>query len=47
MERSRITKVREVKGKNTPKDRVRTRLATRQRKKGMNKSGIGKTSLLK
>jgi hypothetical protein len=28
-----ITKVREVKGKNTPKDRVRTRLATRQRKK--------------
>jgi hypothetical protein len=24
-----ITKVREVKGKNTPKDRVRTRLATR------------------
>jgi hypothetical protein len=25
--------VREVKGKNTPKDRVRTRLATRQRKK--------------
>jgi hypothetical protein len=42
-----ITKVREVKGKNTPKDRVRTRLATRQRKKGMNKSGIGKTSLLK
>jgi hypothetical protein len=42
-----ITKVREVKEKNTPKDRVRTRLATRQRKKGMNKSGIGKTSLLK
>ena len=41
-----ITKVREVK-KNTPKDRVRTRLATRQRKKGTNKSGIGKTSLLK
>jgi hypothetical protein len=42
-----ITKVREVKGKSTPKDRVRTRLATRQRKKGTNKSGMGKTSLLK
>ena len=36
-----------MKGKNTPKDRVRTRLAMRQRKKGINKSGIGKTSLLK
>jgi hypothetical protein len=36
-----------VKGKNTPKDRVRTRLAMRQRKKGTNKSGIGKISLLK
>jgi hypothetical protein len=42
-----ITKVREVKGKHTPKDSVRTRLATRQRKKGTNKGGIGKTSLLK
>jgi hypothetical protein len=42
-----ITKVREVKGKSTQKDRVRTRLATRQRKKGMNKSGMGKISLLK
>jgi hypothetical protein len=42
-----ITKVSEVKGKSTPKDRVRTRLATRQRKKGTNKSGMGKTSLLK
>jgi hypothetical protein len=42
-----ITKVREVKGKITPKDRVRTRLATWQRKKGTNKSGMGKTSLLK
>jgi hypothetical protein len=42
-----ITKVREVKGKSTPKDRVRTRLATQQRKKGTNKSGMGKTSLLK
>jgi hypothetical protein len=42
-----ITKVSEVKGKSTPKDRVRTRLATRQRKKGTNKSGMGETSLLK
>ena len=42
-----ITKVREVKGKSTPKDRVRTRLATQQRKTGTNKSGMGKTSLLK
>ena len=42
-----ITKVSEVKGKSTPKDRVRTRLAARQRKNGMNKSGMGKTSLLK
>jgi hypothetical protein len=37
----------EVKGKSTPKDRVRTRLATRQRKNETNKSGMGKTSLLK
>jgi hypothetical protein len=42
-----ITKVREVKGKSTPKDRVRTRLAMRQRKNGTNKSGMGKRSLLK
>jgi hypothetical protein len=34
-----ITKVREVKGKSTPRDRVRTILATRQREKGTNKSG--------
>jgi hypothetical protein len=36
-----ITKVREVKGKSTPRDRVRTILATRQREKGTNKSGEG------
>ena len=35
-----ITKVSEVKGKSTPKDR--TRLATRQRKKGTSKSGMGR-----
>jgi hypothetical protein len=42
-----MTKASEVKGKSTTKDRVRTRLATRQRKNGTNKSGMGKTSLLK
>jgi hypothetical protein len=40
-----VTKVSEVKGKSTPKDR--TRLATQQRKKGTDKSGMGETSLLK
>jgi hypothetical protein len=35
-----ITKVSEVKGKSTSKDR--TRLATRQRKKGTSKSGMGR-----
>jgi hypothetical protein len=34
-----ITKVRGVKGKNTPKDRVRTRLATRQRKREQTRVG--------
>jgi hypothetical protein len=36
-----ITKVHEVIGESTSKDRVKTRLATRQRKKGTNKSGEG------
>ena len=40
------TKVEDVTGKSTPKDRVKTRLATRQRKKGTNKSEIGKTTFL-
>jgi hypothetical protein len=36
-----ITKVQEVTGESTSKDRVKTRLATRQRKKGTNQSGEG------
>jgi hypothetical protein len=36
-----VTKVHEVTGESTSKDRVKTRLATRQRKKGTNHSGEG------
>jgi hypothetical protein len=41
-----ITKVQEVTGKSTPKDRVKTRLATRQRNREQTRAGRGKTTLL-
>jgi hypothetical protein len=42
-----ITKVHEVIGESTSKDRAKTRLATRQRKKkGRTRAGRGKTTLL-
>jgi hypothetical protein len=41
-----ITKVQEVIGKSTPKDRVKTRLATRQRNREQTRAERGKTTLL-
>ena len=41
-----ITKVNKVTGESTPKDRVKTRLATRQRKRERTRARRGKTSLL-
>jgi hypothetical protein len=41
-----MTKVQEVKGKSTPKDRVKTSLATRQRNSERTRAGRGKTTLL-
>jgi hypothetical protein len=41
-----ITKVKEVTGESTPKDRVKTRLAMRQRKRERMRAGRGKRTLL-
>jgi hypothetical protein len=41
-----ITKLKEVIGESTPNDRVKTRLATLQRKRERTRAGRGKTTLL-
>jgi hypothetical protein len=41
-----MTKVQEVTGKSTPKDRVKTSLATRQRNSERTRAGRGKTTFL-
>jgi hypothetical protein len=41
-----ITKIHEVTGKSTPKDRVKTRLAMQQRNRERTRVQRGKTTLL-